>query len=250
MRERTLGVIALAIIVALVVLTTLWQEHGLKRTAFAPEPSTFNASPPGLKAFYTYLQESGRPVERWRAPLKGLPSSPRSLTVVVMTTPSKLAPSDSDGDALADCVAAELLTRFCHLLELHPIEPPGEAQITHCSMGHILQGKEHVDFSVKPPLDPERVSLRNAASDLVQGLWRPLQLLIPVHGASGIGMLQADAGPDHRGMQHLEIVWPKRAHMYLTEPSGHHPPPSPTLALPGTRRTPAAGQKQCMPAGV
>ncbi len=106
MRERTLGVIALAIIVALVVLTTLWQEHGLKRTAFAPEPSTFNASPPGLKAFYTYLQESGRPVERWRAPLKGLPSSPRSLTVVVMTTPSKLAPSDSDGDALADWVAA------------------------------------------------------------------------------------------------------------------------------------------------
>ncbi|MBE7559817.1 DUF4350 domain-containing protein [bacterium] len=106
MRERTLGLVALAIIVLVVLLTTWLQEHQLRRTAYAPEPSTFNASPPGLKAFYSYLEETGRPVERWTRPLRDLPPSPRSLSVVVLTTPSKSSPTESDGDTLAAWIAA------------------------------------------------------------------------------------------------------------------------------------------------
>jgi hypothetical protein len=101
----------LAGILGVTFLLTLAVARRHRVIRLSPAPSTFNTSPPGLKAAYTTLERLRLPVERWQHPWTKLPGR-RGLLVYADLTPDELfagqrafPPTEEECHALARWVA-------------------------------------------------------------------------------------------------------------------------------------------------
>jgi hypothetical protein len=92
MRQRLGIILAIVLVVlALVVINSIAfvTEDDRKESEFAPNRSTYNARPTGMRALHDFLNESGYQVMRWREPLEKLlgSSGERVRTFVVVGRP-------------------------------------------------------------------------------------------------------------------------------------------------------------------
>lgn len=103
--RRNLGII-IAIVLVLAVIIGLSAAGNLEldrppETELQPIRSSYNSGPTGTRAFYQLLEETGRPVTRWRESFKLLASeAPNALLVVVGPFQSEQGLTDEEAEAL------------------------------------------------------------------------------------------------------------------------------------------------------
>jgi len=104
MSERRWGILVGLLIAAFIGGTVWMQVRRTTRSPYDARPSTYNPSPPGLMAFYNYLDESGYHVERWLRPLAELGEAMHPPAILVLATPSHRTVSEEDAKALLQWV--------------------------------------------------------------------------------------------------------------------------------------------------
>ena len=101
----------IASILGLTLLAALTVAHRQRLTQLSPAPSTFNASPCGLKAAYAMLERLHRPAERWQHPWTKLTGRSRLLIYAeaspfeYFSVPRAIPPTKEECDALARWIA-------------------------------------------------------------------------------------------------------------------------------------------------
>ena len=99
-------VVIIGILVALNSLTYIKQPEKPQDLEIAPNRSTYNSGPTGLRALHDFLNESGYKVIRWReTPQKLLGDSGKSVTTFVLVGRTQVAVEPEDVKALRNWVA-------------------------------------------------------------------------------------------------------------------------------------------------
>ena len=100
MKEQRWRIIFVALVVVFIAASVWTQVRKTAGSPFDPRPSTYNPSPPGLMAFYLYLEESGYNVRRWLRPLDEIEDDENVPAILVLSTPSTRPMPERDTEAL------------------------------------------------------------------------------------------------------------------------------------------------------
>lgn len=89
-RDRRMLTILLGLIALLFVLLAVFTPS---QDRDSPIPSTYSSSKHGAKAAFTFLQQSGYPIERWEQPLAFLAERSGPTTVLILADPFTINPA-------------------------------------------------------------------------------------------------------------------------------------------------------------